>query len=34
MSDLYAEIGEVHEVVREIIKQAYEFPLVTLSIAL
>lgn len=34
MSDLYAEIGEVYEVVREIIKQAHEFPLVTLSIAL
>ncbi len=34
MSDLYIEIGEAYEVVREIIKQAHKFPLVTLGIAL
>jgi hypothetical protein len=34
MLDLYIEIGEVYEVAKEIIKQAYEFPLVTLSVAL
>jgi hypothetical protein len=34
MSDLHAETGEAHEVVGEIIKQAHEFPLVTLSAAL
>jgi hypothetical protein len=34
MSDLYAETGEVYEVVKEIIKQVYEFPLVTLDVAL
>ncbi len=34
MSDLHAETGEAHEVVREIIKQAHEFPLVTLGAAL
>ncbi|MCJ1386335.1 hypothetical protein MMC17_009461 [Xylographa soralifera] len=34
MSDLHAETGEAHEVVGEIIKQAHEFPLVTLGAAL
>jgi len=34
ISDLYAEIGEAHEVVGEIVKQAYKFPLATLSVAL
>jgi hypothetical protein len=34
MSDLHAETGEAHEVVEEIIKQAHEFPLVTLGAAL
>ena len=34
MLDLYTETGEAHEVVREIIKQAYEFPLVTLGATL
>ncbi len=34
MSDLHAETSEAHEVVGEIIKQAHEFPLVTLSAAL
>jgi hypothetical protein len=34
MSDLYTEIGEAQEVVGEIIKQAHEFPLATLSVAL
>jgi hypothetical protein len=34
ISDLHAEIGEAHEVVGEIIKQAHEFPLATLSAAL
>lgn len=34
ISDLYAEIGKAYEMVREIIKQAHEFPLVTLGIAL
>jgi hypothetical protein len=34
MLDLYIEIGEVYKVVREIIKQAYKFSLVTLSVAL
>jgi hypothetical protein len=34
MSVLYAETGEAHEVVEEIIKQAHEFPLVTLGVAL
>jgi hypothetical protein len=34
MSDIHAEIGEAHEVVREIVKQAHEFPLATLSAAL
>jgi hypothetical protein len=34
ISDLHAEIGEAHEIIGEIIKQAYEFPLVTLSAVL
>lgn len=34
MWDLQAETGEAHEVVGEIIKQAHEFPLVTLGAAL
>jgi hypothetical protein len=34
MSDLYAEPGKVHEVIGEIVKQAHEFPLATLSAAL
>jgi hypothetical protein len=34
MLDLHAETGEAHEVVGEIIKQAHEFPLATLSAAL
>ena len=34
MSDLYIERGEAYKVVKEIIKQAYEFPLATLSAAL
>jgi hypothetical protein len=34
MPDLYVETGEAHEVVREIVRQAYKFPLATLSVAL
>jgi hypothetical protein len=34
MSDLHAETAEAHEVVGEIVKQAHEFPLATLSAAL
>jgi hypothetical protein len=34
MSDLHAETGEAHDVVREIVKQAHVFPLATLSVAL
>jgi hypothetical protein len=34
MSDLYAKTGKAYEIVREIIKQAHEFPLVTLGVAL
>lgn len=34
MSDLCVKIGEAYKVVGEIIKQAYELPLVTLGVAL
>jgi hypothetical protein len=34
ISDLHAETGGAHEVVGEIVKQAHEFPLATLSAAL